>query len=255
MLLAIDIGNTNIVLGIYKDEKLKFHARYETNIKNVKKIFTNFLGGCPSFLKKKGTVPIIKGVAISSVVPSLNQIFEKEVKKINKKALFINNKVNLGLNIEVDTPSEVGADRLVNAVAGKILYGKPLIIIDFGTATTIDVVSEKGNYIGGIIAPGIKLGAYALNTFTAKLHMVKLLRPKKVIGKNTISCIQSGLIYGTIGTIEFFVKMIKKELKYNAKVIATGGLVNLISDKTNVINHVDEFLTLHGIRIVYELNK
>lgn len=242
MLLTIDIGNTNIVLGIYKDKKLIRHFRIET-----KKI-----GTLPIFRK----YPKIEDVVISSVVPSLNKVFAAIIKReLNKTPFFITNRVNLGLNIEVDAPSEVGADRLVNAVAGKILYGKPLIIIDFGTATTIDVVSEKGNYIGGIIAPGIELGANALNTFTAKLPMVKLVKPKKVIGKNTISCIQSGLIYGTIGTIEFFVKMIKKELKYNAKVIATGGLVNLIADKTNVINHVDEFLTLHGIRIVYELNK
>lgn len=242
MLLTIDIGNTNIVLGIYKDKKLIRHFRIET-----KKI-----GTLPIFRK----YPKIEDVVISSVVPSLNKVFAAIIKReLNKNPFFITNRVNLGLNIEVDAPSEVGADRLVNAVAGKILYGKPLIIIDFGTATTIDVVSEKGNYIGGIIAPGIELGANALNTFTAKLPMVKLVKPKKVIGKNTISCIQSGLIYGTIGTIEFFVKMIKKELKYNAKVIATGGLVNLIADKTNVINHVDEFLTLHGIRIVYELNK
>lgn len=255
MFLTIDIGNTNIVAGIYEKKRLISHFRAETNKKNCRRIFTDFLGDCSSFLKKKRAASIIEGVAISSVVPSLDKIFEVQAKRINKKVFFIDHKVNLGMKIEVDKPSQVGADRLVNVVAGKIIYGAPVIIIDFGTATTIDVVNKEGNYIGGIIAPGIGLGAHALFTGTAKLPVVELKKPKKIIGKNTIECIQSGLIYGSIGSIELFVKLIRNELKYKAKVIATGGLVNLIVKETKIMDHVDEFLTLHGIRIVYEINK
>lgn len=248
-IIAVDIGNTNIVAGIYKGEKLVRHFRIETNIKNSKRILKRILGDISLF----GCVP---NIAISSVVPSLNKVFNAITKKeLNKKAFFINHKVNLGMKVDVDNPSEVGADRLVNAVAAKTIYRAPAVIIDFGTATTVDVVSKEGNYIGGIIAPGVEIGADALFNRTAKLPRVKVIRPKKIIGRNTINCIQSGLIYGTVGGIELFVKKIKNELKYNFKVIATGGLVNLIAGETDIIDYVDEFLTLKGIRIIYEINK
>jgi len=194
----------------------------------------------------------ITGVGISSVVPNLTDVFVwMSEKHFKVKPIVVSSELDLGIKILYDDPSAVGADRLCNAVAGFTKYGGPVIIIDFGTATTYDVVSEKGEYLGGVIAPGIETSAAELHRRAAKLPKIELHFPKSVIGKNTVSSMQSGIMYGAVDAMEGMIKRIKNIIGQNAKVIATGGLAKTIIEHTNMIDFYEPSLVLDGICIIY----
>lgn len=255
LLLAIDIGNTNICLGIFKGKKLLYSWRLTTN----KEITPDEYGLkiLTLFQQVNLQTRVIKDIIISNVVPPLTSVFEGLSKKyFHCQPLIVTAELKTELKILYKNPQEIGADRIVNAVAGYSLFGGPLIIVDFGTATTFDCVTEKGEYIGGAIAPGINISAEALYTHTAKLPRVGIIKPERVIGKNTVESMQSGIFYGYIGLVEELVRQCKKEMKNEkTKVIATGGLAELITSGTKVIEKVVPELTLKGLQLIWEYNK
>ncbi|MBI3815126.1 MAG: type III pantothenate kinase [Nitrospinae bacterium] len=253
MLLAIDIGNTNIVLGLYQRNKLIVHWRIETDRERTEDEYAALMRGLFSIKDLK--FDIVKDVAVSCVVPPILSIIENLSKKyFNTSPLVVGPGIKTGIPILYDNPKEVGADRIVNAVAGYEKYGGPLIIVDFGTATTFDVVSQKGEYMGGVIAPGIGISMEALFERAAKLPKVELIKPETVIGRNTISSMQSGAIYGYAGLVDRIVEEIKKELGEKAFVAATGGLAEMVAAESKTIKEVNPFLTLEGLRIIFEKN-
>lgn len=254
MILVMDTGNTNIVLGVYENEQLKYHWRMETYRQKtedeyamqVKSLFTHV--GL--------TFEEITGIIISSVVPPVMFPLEQMCRKyFNLKPLIVGPGVKTGLNIKYENPREVGADRIVNAVAAIHEYGSPLVIVDFGTATTYCYVSENGEYMGGAIAPGIGISMEALFDRASKLPRVELARPEHVVGKNTVAAMQSGIVYGYVGQVEGVVSRMKEQSKRQPTVIATGGLADLIASETDVIDVVDNFLTLKGLHLIYERNR
>ncbi|GAW92883.1 type III pantothenate kinase [Calderihabitans maritimus] len=253
MLLAFDVGNTNIVLGVYRGKKLWNYWRVSTDPHKT----ADELGILVKSLFDYAGLDLqmIDAVAISSVVPPLILPlveFAREYCKVSP--LVIGPGVKTGMPIKFDNPREVGADRIVNAVAAYENYGGPVIVVDFGTATTFDAISAKGEYLGGAIAPGIGISTEALFEKAAKLPRVELVRPTSVIGKNTVASMQAGIVFGFIGQIEGIVSRMKKELKGDAFVVATGGLAELFARETPVIDKMDPLLTLEGIRIIYERN-
>ena len=255
MLLVFDVGNTNMVLGIYKDKKLIKDWRINTD----KDKTSDEYGMLISNLFKHDDVNMddIEDVIISSVVPNVMHSLENFcIKYCNKKPLVVGPGIKTGLNIKYDNPKQVGADRIVNAVAGIEKYGYPLILVDFGTGTTFCAISEKGEYLGGTIAPGIKISSEALFQRASKLPRVELQKPGMAICKSTVSAMQSGIIYGYVGLVEKIISMMKEELNCGpVKVVATGGLSSLIASETDSIDYVDKFLTLDGLRVIYEKNK
>lgn len=250
MLLAIDIGNTHTVFGIYRDGKLIQDWRVSSLITRTEdEVWLLIKFFC---IASNIDVSEITGVGISSVVPNLTDIFVwMSHKHLKTEPVVISSELDLGIKILYDDPSTVGADRLCNAVAGFTKYGGPVIIVDFGTATTYDVVSEKGEYLGGVIAPGIETSAAELHRRAAKLPKIELHFPKDVIGRNTVSSMQSGIMYGAIDSMEGMVRRIKNVIGQNAKVIATGGLAKTIIKHTNVIDFYEPSLVLDGIYIIY----
>ena len=254
MLLAFDVGNTNIVFGLYKNDKLIENWRISTLRTRTEDELAILIG---QLFKMKGyTLEDIDNVIISSVVPQVMYSLQHMSKKYCKvEAMVVGLKLKSGINIKYDNPKEVGADRIVNSVAGIKKYGNGLIIVDFGTATTFDAISDKGEYLGGAILPGIKISQDALFRNAAKLTRVELIKPKKVIGKTTVESIQSGIIYGYAGSVEYIVNKMKKEMGYDVKVIATGGLATLIESESEVIDLIDKFLTLDGLNYIYRLNR
>ncbi|MBT9149587.1 MAG: Type III pantothenate kinase [Dehalococcoidia bacterium] len=254
MLLAIDIGNTTMHVGVFKGQELCAIWRLATDVHKMADEYAVLLLG---LLSQQGLKPSdIKHAVICSVTPPLMPTFRELCQHyFNVSPFLVEAGVKTGVNILMDNPREVGADRIANAVAGYHLYGGPLIIVDLGTATTFDVVSEKGDYLGGAIAPGIKIATEALFQRTAKLPRVDLVRPKHVIGRDTVSAMQSGIIFGYVGLIEGLVSRIRQELGgKKARVIATGGYAELLARETKVIEIVDPHLTLVGLRIIHELN-
>jgi len=253
MLLAIDIGNTNIVLGVFEDERLRATWRLGTDFHKLEDEYATVLLNLLS-LKGLAFADIDRAI-ISSSVPPLVTVFEELCRRyFEVSPMVVGPGIKTGVRISIDNPREVGADRVANAAAGHRLYGGPLIVIDFGTATTLDAVSEDGDYLGGAIAPGIGISAEALFEHAAKLPRVELVRPQKAIGRNSVSAMQSGIIFGYVGLIEGIVVRMRKELGGTAKVIATGGLADTIARETEVIEAVEPDLTLVGLRLVYELN-
>ncbi len=254
MILVFDVGNTNMVVGVFKGDELLTHWRIRTdNLRTCDEygVMLNSLF-CYNHLETGQ----VKAVVISSVVPSLMMELEELSRKyFSCKPLVVGPGIKTALAIKYENPREVGADRVVNAVGALKKYGGPLIIIDFGTATTFCVVNEKGEYLGGAIAPGIKVSTDALVARAAKLPRVELIKPKTLIGKNTVSSMQAGIIYGFVGQVEGIVNRMKKEIGAETKVIATGGLAKIIAGETDVIDEVDDFLTLDGLRIIYEINR
>ena len=255
MLLVFDVGNTNMVLGVYEGTELKKHWRINTDKEKTSDEYGILISNL--FQYDKVDMNSITDVIISSVVPNVMHSLENFcIKYCNKKPLIVGPGIKTGLNIKYDNPKQVGADRIVNAVAAIEKYKSPMIIIDFGTATTFCAISEKGDYLGGTIAPGIKISSEALFQRASKLPRVELAKPGTAICKNTVSAMQSGIIYGYVGLVEKIVDMMKSELKTeDVKVIATGGLASLISSETKCIDHIDKFLTLDGLKLIYEKNR
>ncbi|MFA5074445.1 MAG: type III pantothenate kinase [Nitrospirota bacterium] len=253
MLLAIDIGNTNIVLGIFDGTTLKESWRVGTNAKitqdeyamTFKDLF-NFSG-----IEFKQ----ITGVIISSVVPPILPVLTEMSRKYFRiDPMIVTHQIKTGITIRTDNPKEVGADRLVNAAAAYSIYGGPLIVVDFGTATTFCAVTKTGEYLGGAITPGIKISAEALFQRASKLPRVELTKPPRVIGADTISAMQAGIIYGYAGLVDGIVDRMKKELAPDVTVIATGGLAELVSPETRTITDIRPQLTLEGLLLLYTLN-
>lgn len=260
MLLAFDVGNTNIVLGVFRDGEMITNWRLETDNNKSADEYGMIIN---QLFKYEGLdVDSVKDVIISTVVPSvLYTLQHLSMKYFNRKAMVIGPGIRTGLVVKYDNPKQVGADRIVNAVAAHAKYGGPLIIIDFGTATTFCAISANAEYIGGTIAPGLKISSEALFEKTAKLPKVELEEPGHVICRNTINSMQSGLVYGHMGMVDYIVSKMKKELcEYDGeheevKVIATGGLATLIDSGIDCIDHVDKMLTLEGLQLIYEKNK
>lgn len=254
MILTVDIGNTNTVVGIFEDEKLIESVRIESNRNKTKDEYELLLVDLLDL--RDIDKSLFTGAILSSVVPTLTGTMADAVLGIvGKKPIVVEPGTKTGLNILYDDPKEVGADRIVNAVGAIKKYGEPLIIIDFGTATTYCVVDRNKNYLGGIISPGLGISAEALFLRAAKLPKVDLVAPKNYLNKNTVDAIKSGLIYGTVGEVEYLVNHLKKEADVlDAKVIATGGIANIIKEKTEVIDVYDNDLTLFGLREIYEKN-
>ncbi|OCL28567.1 pantothenate kinase [Orenia metallireducens] len=254
MILAIDVGNTNIVLGLYQNDELLIDWRISTDKGKTVDEYGILLINL--FESNGFKLEDIKKIIISSVVPPIiNTLDEVAMKYFGVEALVIGPGVKTGINIKMDNPREVGADRIVNAVAASELYSGPAIIVDFGTATTFDALSAKGEYLGGVIAPGIGISTEALFDRAAKLPKIELKFPKNVIGKNTHDALQSGILYGFVGQVDGIVRRMKEEFAKDAKVISTGGLAELISPRSEEVNIVNEFLTLEGLRIIEKMNR
>ena len=254
MLLVIDIGNTDITLGVFEGEELRATWQMATAIHRMADEYAAILFNL--LHHQHLDTSNIKAVALCSVVPPLIATFEELFKRYFQiSPLVVGAGVKTGVRIRMDNPREVGADRIVNTAAGHHLYGGPLIITDLGTATTFDVVSKEGDYLGGVIAPGIVTAAEALFMRAAVLPRVELTRPKRAIGTNTITAMQSGIIFGYVGLVEGVVSRIQQELGEKAKVIATGGGAELIAKETPVIEAVNPDLTLIGLRLIYLMNQ
>lgn len=253
MILVVDVGNTNIVLGLYAGKQLTHHWRLSTNrsatVDEYGVLITNL------FQIAGVTASQIAGVILSSVVPPIMNIMESLfVKYVGREAMIVGPGIKTGLNIRYENPKDVGADRIVNAVAGIEQYGTPLVVVDFGTATTFDYIDPSGAYIGGAIVPGIGISAEALYQRAAKLPRIELAKPRTVIGRNTVAAMQAGIIFGYAGQVDGIVRRIGKEFGVQPRVVATGGLAELIADESETIELVDPLLTLEGLRLVYERN-
>jgi len=254
MLLAIDIGNTNIALGVFQDRTLVEHWKIKTEADKTCDEYYVLLKG----LFSHATINIeqIEGAIISSVVPPLGPVFQKLGRDMfHVKVLTAGPGLKTGMSILYENPQEVGADRIVSAVAAMEKYGKPCIVVDFGTATTFDAVSAQGEYLGGVIAPGVQISAEALYLKTAKLPQIEILKPHNVIGRTTVSSMQSGLYHGYVGLVSNIIAMLKLELGKSTKVITTGGFASVILHEIEAVDGHEPCLVLEGLRILYEKNQ
>jgi type III pantothenate kinase len=258
MLLAIDVGNTNTVLGLYKLEgakpELAAHWRITSHRSQTADEYGVFFVNL--FEMNKLSPTQVRHIIISSVVPPVDSTLRRVCEDyFHTKPIFVEPGIKTGMPVLVDNPSELGADRLVNAVAAFERYGGPCIVVDFGTATTFDVISAKGEYLGGAIAPGLGLSADALFSHAARLSRVDIKRPAKVIGTNTVTHLQSGLYFGYIGLVDGILERIEAELGQKPRVIATGGLARQIAEDSRFITEIDDMLTLDGLLILFERNR
>ena len=258
MILLIDVVNTNIVMGVHNGNKMISDFRLSTDTKKTSDEMS--IAVLSLFELNNLDIDSIEGVIISSVVPNIMYSLENVVRKLfNLRPIIVGAGIKTGINVKTDNPKEVGADRIVNAVSAYDKYKQSLIIIDFGTATTLCSIGDDGSYEGGVICPGVKISSDALFEKAAKLPRVELSKPKNVIGKNTINSMQSGMVYGYIGMVEYLVEKMSKEMieKGYKKpyVIATGGLARLINSGTDIIDAIESNLTLKGLKIIYDKNR
>lgn len=254
MLLTIDIGNTNITIGLYQGQELGPRWRLATDHERMPDEFgLQFVG----LLAQKGFSPDdLDGICLASVVPPLTgKILEACRQYLKLEPLVITSQVASEIRILYEPPDAVGADRIVDAIAVRRLYGGPACVVDFGTATTFDAITAEGDYLGGAIAPGVGIAAQALFSRTAQLPRVDIQRPPSAIGRNTVHAMQSGLLFGYVGLVEGMVERFRQELGSDMKVIATGGLAELIARETAVVDIIAPWLTLDGLRLVWEMNQ
>lgn len=253
MLIAIDVGNTQTVMGLFVGEELVDSWRLSTVRDRTADEYRLFLAG---LLRQDGHhLEEVDGVALSSVVPSAKQaMIEVAESLVQGPVVVVGPGVKTGLPINIDNPREVGADRVVNSVAAAAKYGAPVVIVDFGTATNMDVVDASGAYVGGSIAPGLEISQSALIAATAALHRVEITPPRSPIGKNTVEAIQSGLLYGHVGLVDGIVARIVEEMGERPQVVATGGLASTIVPHCRTVDRIDDTLTLDGLRMIYDMN-
>ncbi len=254
MLLVMDIGNTNIVLGLFDKDRMLCQWRSETKRNRTADEYGIFF--LSMFASRNVALKDVHGIIVSSVVPPLNSTMEQLCRKyFDQEPFWVGPGIKTGIPVKYDNPKEVGADRIVNAVAAYNKWKQAMIVVDFGTATTFDCISAKGEYLGGAITPGPQISAEALFQRAAKLPRVDFSAPKKVIGKNTTDSMRAGIVYGYSALVEGMIERIRKEMGGSVKVIATGGFAHIIREYTQSIEVVDEFLTLDGLRLLYELNQ
>jgi type III pantothenate kinase len=254
MLLAVDVGNTHTVYGLFAEEKPRAHWRIATR----KEVTSDELGVLlQGLFGQQGVAPqAVEGMIVASVVPDVNEALEAVgAAYFGCRPLFVGPGLKTGMPILYENPHEVGADRIVNAVAAKARFGAPVIVVDFGTATTFDVVGEGGEYLGGVIAPGVGVAAEALFQKAARLHRVSIRRPQRVIGRQTEHSVQSGLFHGYAALVEGLVQRIRSELGHRAPVVATGGLAHIFEPELDFLEAVDPGLTLEGLRLVWGKNR
>lgn len=253
MLLAMDVGNTNITAGVFNGKDLWATFRMTTKAQRTSDEFG--IDICDLLMHNHMNLTDITGIIIASVVPDVNHSLASAIKKYFKiQPMFVNYKMVKGFTLKTDDPAQVGADRIVDAVAAYTIYGGPIIVIDYGTATTYDVMNEKGEFIAAVTAPGIRTSAQALWNKAAKLPSIEIRKPKSILAKNTITSMQAGLLYGQIGQTEYIINKIKEELHLeDINVVATGGLGTLLEKETESIKYYDANLTLEGMRIIYEM--
>ncbi|MEW6729864.1 MAG: type III pantothenate kinase [Acidobacteriota bacterium] len=254
MLFVLDVGNTNTVLGVYQDETLVARWRLTTERERTVDEYGILCRNLFTIAQLDPTA--IDAIAISSVVPPLNfTLYKMATTYFNTEPLFVEPSKNAGIKIHYDTPQDVGADRVVNAVAAYHKYGGPCIVVDFGTATTFDAISEQGDYLGGIITPGIAISSEALFLRAARLPRVQIRRPERVVGTSTVASIQSGLYHGYIGLVDGILTKMISELGPQKTIVATGGLAPLIGKGSELISEIDDNLLLEGLRLIYERNR
>jgi type III pantothenate kinase len=247
VLLAVDVGNTQTVFGLFDGDELREHWRVATEAQRTDDelgvLLRNFVG-----------LETLEGICLSATVPALVRTYEQLFERARKRLLVVGPGTRTGITVRYNDPREVGPDRIVNAVAARERYGAPSIVVDFGTSTNFDVVSPEGEYVGGVLAPGIEISMNALFERAARLTKVDFAEPPTVIAKTTSAALQSGLVYGFAGQVDGIVERIRAELAADARAIATGGLAELIAPHARTIDLVDPFLTLHGLRLVWAQN-
>jgi type III pantothenate kinase len=254
MRLMIDVGNTNVVIGLFREQKLTHSWRLGTNNSKTEDEIWVAINTLFDIAGQK--IRDIKGVGLSSVVPEMTLTFRRLIDKyLHQEPLIVDAALDLGMEIKYLDPNAVGADRICNTVAGKKRYGQPLIVLDFGTATTFDCIDANGDYIGGIICPGIESAATVLHHKAAKLPKIELRFPAQLIGRNTEESMQSGIMFGSVEMINGLIRMLKEELGTATLVIATGGLAGMIAARTGHIDHIEPDLNLEGINLIYQRNR
>lgn len=254
MLLVFDIGNSNIVLGTYEGKKLLRHWRISTDRQKTGDEYGMLINNLFRFQGIR--MSDVTAIIISSVVPPLVVPLAKMCERYFRlRPLIVGPGIKTGIKLKYENPREIGADRIVNSVGAYEQFGGPLIVVDIGTATTFDIVAENGDYLGGVIAPGIGISSEALFQRAAQLPRVALVTPRTVICRNTVNAMQAGVIFGFVGQIDEIVRRIKAEMKQDMRVIATGGMAKMISRESKTIDKVDNFLTLTGLRVLYERNQ
>lgn len=254
LLVLVDVGNTNTIFGIYRGDDLLDSFRLSTDSERTADEYGALL--LPLFARAGIDPTSARAVVISSVVPPLHPTLERlAASYFDREPLFIEPGVKTGMVIRYDNPAEVGADRIVNSLAARELYGAPVVVVDFGTATTFDVVNDAGEYVGGIIAPGISISAEALFSQASRLYRVDVKKPERLVGKTTAGAMQSGIYYGYIGLVDGILRRLLAELPDTRTVVATGGLASMIASGSELIDTVDDLITLKGLKLIYERNQ